>query len=94
VLQGGYSTDQDKSFALAYMAKHAHLPDVVICGNDTDVLVILLYHLGTGNIKANMWMDASADGNNTRHYVNVSGLSKELCPDICSALPETLLHRV
>jgi len=39
---------------LAYMAKHAHLPDVVIRCNDTDVLVILLYHLRTENIKANV----------------------------------------
>jgi len=34
-----------------------------------------------------MWMDVGVDGNNTRHYVNVSGLSKELGPDLCSALP-------
>ena len=41
-----------------YMAKHAHLPDVVIHYNDTDVLVILRYHLGTENIKVNVcrWM--------------------------------------
>jgi len=32
-------------------------------------------------------MDAGVDGNNTRHYVNVSVLSKELGPDLCSALP-------
>jgi len=51
---------------LAYMAKH-----VVICCNDTDVLVIFLYHLGTGNIKVNVWMDAGVDGNNTRHYANL-----------------------
>ena len=31
---------------LAYMAEHANLPDVVIHCKDTDVLVILLYHLG------------------------------------------------
>ena len=67
---------------------------VVIHCNDTDVHIIFLYHLGTGNIKANVWMDAVVDGNNTRHYVNVSGLSKELCPDLCSTLPETLLHRM
>ena len=72
---------------LAYVAEHAHLPDVVIRCNDTDVLVILLYHLGTGNIKANVWMDAGVDGNNTRRYVDVTGLSKELGPDLCSALP-------
>ena len=34
-----------------------------------------------------MWMDAGVDGNNTRHYVNVSSLSKELGPDVCIALP-------
>jgi len=32
-------------------------------------------------------MDADVDGNNTRHYVYVSVLSKELGPDLCSALP-------
>ena len=72
------------------MAEHAHLPDVVIRCSDTDVLVILLYHLGTGNIKANVWMDAGVDGNNTRRYVDVTGLSKELGPDLCSALPGIL----
>ena len=72
---------------LAYVAEHVQLPDVVIRCNDTDVLVILLYHLGTGNIKANVWMDAGVDGNNTRHYVDVTGLSKELDPDMFCALP-------
>jgi len=72
---------------LAYVAKHAHLPYVVICCNHIDVLVILHYHLGRGNTKANVWMDAGVDGNNTRRYVNVSGLSKELVPDLCSRLP-------
>jgi len=32
-------------------------------------------------------MDAGVDGNNTRHDVNVSILSKELGPDLCTALP-------
>jgi len=36
-----------------------------------------------------VWMDAGVDGNNTRHYVNVSILSKELGPDLCTALPGT-----
>jgi len=72
---------------LAYVAKHAHLPDVVIHYSDRDVPVILLYHLGTGDIKANMLMDAGVDSNNTRCYVNVSGLSEELGLDLCSALP-------
>jgi len=58
---------------------------VVIHCNDTDVHIIFLYHLGTGNIKANVWMDAGVDGNNTRHYVNISGLSKEL--GLICALP-------
>jgi len=39
-------------------------------------------------------MDAGVDSNNTRRYMNVSGLSKELGPDLCSALPETLLHQL
>jgi len=46
--------DMRLALHLAYMAKHAHLPDVVIRCNDTDVLVILLYHLRTENIKANV----------------------------------------
>ena len=72
---------------LAYVVEHARLPDVVIRGNDTYVLVILLYHLGTCNIKAAMRMDVGVDGNNTKRYVNVTSLSKELGPDLCSALP-------
>jgi len=39
---------------LAYMAKHAHLLDVVIHYSDTDVPVILLDRLATENIKANV----------------------------------------
>ena len=35
----------------------------VVVKEPADILVILLYHLGTGNIKANMQMDTGVDGN-------------------------------
>ena len=60
--------------------------DVSRC-DDTDVLVILLYHFGTGVVATNVWMDLGVVGKNNRHNIDVTSLAKHIGNDLCSALP-------
>ena len=57
----------------------------IVRSNDTDVLLLLVYHVAIHNT-ANVWMDAGLDGNNTRRYINVSSLSNALGSKISSAI--------
>ena len=71
---------------LAYLSKQT-IPNVVIRCNDTDVFIILLYHFGTDNIKANVRMDAGMDSSNTRRFIDMTFLVTLLGKSLCSALP-------
>ena len=71
---------------LAYISNQT-VPNVVIRCNDTDVFIVLLYHLGTDNIKANVWMDAGMDSSNTRRFIDMTSLATLLGKSLCSALP-------
>ena len=58
----------------------------VRCG-DTDVLLLLLYHVTCGNIQARVWMDAGKVFNNTRRYINISQIiMEESNPSLFDAL--------
>ena len=45
--------------------------------DDTDVLLLLLYHVSCGNIQARVWMDSGKVFNNTRHCINISHIILE-----------------
>ncbi len=59
---------------------------VVIRANDTDILVILLYHAATSN-KLKLHMEIGTSTNNTRRFIEVSKLAMELGRTLCEALP-------
>ena len=61
------------------------LPSTVVCCIDTDVLIILLFHME--NIEGFVWMDVGQDRNNTRRYVDLTKLCRALGRKMCSALP-------
>ena len=61
------------------------LPNIVVRCVDTDVLIILLFHMLTA--EGFVWMDVGHDRNNTRRYVDVTKLCGELGRKLCSALP-------
>ena len=56
---------------------------VVRC-NDTDVLCILLHHMK--RLSAKVYVDTGFDRDNTRRYINVTKLSKEI-GSMCNVLP-------
>jgi hypothetical protein len=58
---------------------------VVVHSCDTDVFILLLYHVS--HLNATIWMDTGTSSKNTRRLINVSELAKTLTPPVCSALP-------
>ncbi|CAI9736401.1 Hypothetical predicted protein [Octopus vulgaris] len=58
---------------------------IVIRASDTDITVIMLYHLEKA--KAAVWMEVGTSGQNTRRYVNLSQIAASIGPLMCKALP-------
>ena len=59
--------------------------DIVIRASDTDILVLLLYHLH--RITSTVWMEVGTTGRGNRRYINVTKIAAEIGPAICAALP-------
>ncbi len=58
--------------------------NVVICGNETDILVILLAHVQfTGDV----WMHVGHNYNNTWQYIDATTLAKHLGLIMCETMP-------
>ena len=68
---------------------HKEKPDVSysVRSSDTDVLVLLLFHVSQSTIKPIVWMDAGLSGNNTRRYINVTQLTENMESTFVNALP-------
>ena len=60
--------------------------NIVVRADDTDILVILIYHVSK-NKHIKVYMEVGHSSNNTRHFIDVSSLSNRLGSDICAALP-------
>jgi hypothetical protein len=61
--------------------------NITIRSNDTDVLLILLYHIANTEEKINVWLDASLNSNNTRRLININNIVQNLTKDVALALP-------
>ncbi|MCG7875152.1 MAG: hypothetical protein N0C90_02335 [Candidatus Thiodiazotropha endolucinida] len=70
---------------IKHACSHTVLPNIVVRCVDTDVLVILVFHMT--NIEGFVWMDVGHDKNNTRRYVDVTKLCGELGRRLCRSLP-------
>lgn len=68
--------------------KHIHILNHIITvrANDTDVLVILLYHASLNN-SLTIYMDVGNSNNNSRRYIDVTLLADTLGKELCEALP-------
>lgn len=55
--------------------------------NDTDVLVLLLYHVRLLTGPPAVWMDVGLSGMNTRRYINITDSLREMDPGLVKALP-------
>ena len=73
-------------FHLYHVAKD---PDqyVSIRSNDTDVLILLLYHLPKKTNTPYVWMDVGLSANNSRRYINVNQIADTMDGSLLDALP-------
>ena len=61
--------------------------EVVVRANDTDIPVLLLYHLPHLPGPPKIWMDAGCNSNNTRRYIDVASITASLDAKVTDALP-------
>ncbi len=60
-------------------------PNIVIRATDTDIMIILLYHV-PNMVGCKVWMDSGMSSDNTRKYITISSIAKGLGVEICNAL--------
>lgn len=77
--------DSRMAFHIHYITSSFESPNIVVRSNDTDVLIILLYHCS--KLNANVWMDSGNDSNNTRRMIDLKKISTEIGSEMCEALP-------
>jgi hypothetical protein len=70
---------------------HAHRSDskafISVRGNDTDILVLLLYHVSHALGTPKVWMDAGLSSTNNRRYISVTQLVDHMYQSVVDALP-------
>ena len=72
------------AFHLYHIANTSPNASVVIRTNDTDVLVIIAYHVRQMEPRPAVWLDVGLCSNKTRRFINVSKLAEN---DITECLP-------
>ena len=58
-----------------------------IRSNDTDVMILLLYHVANAQVLPNVWLDAGLCANNTRRHINITNLVDNMDIELLDALP-------
>ena len=61
-------------------------PSIVIRSYDTDVFLLLLYHVSTYEMPTTVWMDVGHSSNNTMRYIGISQLAEELRQSLINAI--------
>ncbi len=51
---------------------------LTVGANDTDILIILLYHIANGHSATDVWMDRGFTKNNSRRYIDLTTLDNNL----------------
>ncbi|RUM44803.1 MAG: hypothetical protein DSY80_04015 [Desulfocapsa sp.] len=73
-------------FHLYHIANNENECISVRC-NDTDVLILLLYHFNHIICKPHIWMDIGLSSNNTRRFINIRQLVDAMGSNLIDALP-------
>jgi hypothetical protein len=71
-LAGNHEEADTRNCAHVKAIDSLNAKDIVIRASDTDIAVIMLYHLKNF---ANVWMDVGTASNNDRRYINLSAIS-------------------
>ena len=74
-------------FHLDFVSRVRHVSNITIRSNDTDVLIIPLYHIANTEDKTNVWLDAGLNSNNTRRLITINNIVKNLTKEVALALP-------
>ena len=73
----GYHLEADTRVAFhAFHADSVNPGNIVVCGNDTDILVILTCN--ADKFSSNIWLDTGLDYNNSRRFINIKSLCQSL----------------
>ena len=62
-------------------------PTVAVRCSDTDIFVLLLFHISQLSHKPLVWMDVRLSSNNTRRFINISQLANHMDKKVVAALP-------
>ncbi len=60
---------------------------ISIRSNDTDVIILLMYHVAHAQGRPKVWMDAGLSSTNSRRYISISQLVDDNSSSIIDALP-------
>ena len=74
-----YGNHLEADTRVCFHAMHAdqdNETDIVVRGNDTDILVILLTNVD--KFKNNLWLDTGLDFNDTRKLINIKAMSESI----------------
>ena len=74
-------------FHLSVGARSENVSNIVVRSNDTDVLVLLVYHVAKTGTNTGIWMDLGLNSNNSRRTVSINNLVQGLTKDVALALP-------
>ena len=62
-------------------------PSIVVRCSDTDIFILLLFHISQLSHKPLVWMEVGLSSNNTRRFINVSQLVNHMGKEVVAALP-------
>ena len=60
---------------------------IAVRASDTDILILLLYHIAVAQVQHKIYMDTGVDSKNTRRYINVSHMVDKIDKPVITALP-------
>lgn len=60
---------------------------ITVRSSDTDIFILLIYHLSKQTTPAAVWMDVGLCSNNTRRFINICQLINQMNPKVIDALP-------
>lgn len=73
-------------FMLQHIQNHTSAENVVVRANDTDILVLAMYHISHQLKDIHVWLDFGLDSNNTRRYIHINELVNDQPTDYWDAL--------
>ena len=82
------SSHEEADFRMLFHCKNLQgSKNVVVCTNDTGVLIIFLGNMEKLNPDLKIWLEVGIQAQNNLHYIDVKKMFDTLGSDLCRALP-------